>query len=188
MSATPHPALQRQTFHSPADGPAVAALAQRELQLLLAQDGSATRLCEVVAAGAVSLQLLEQKIVEHLPAELSERLPGARFIERITCLHAHGEVMMDNLSYIALDGLAPDVRRELEGGVVPIGHLLARMWVRRAFFERTPPVLCERLWGVVGLPDADATRAYCIATPAGPCMLIAETFRRGMRMDPARRA
>lgn len=183
MSATPHPALLRQTFRSPADDPTVAALAQRELQLLLAQDGSATRLCEVVAGGAVSLQLLEQRIVEHVAAEVSERLPGSRFIERLTCLHAHGEVMMDNLSYIALDGLAPDVRRDLEGGAIPIGHLLARMWVRRAFFEAAP-VLCERLWGLVGLPDAAATRSYCIVTPEGPRMLIVETFRRGMRMDP----
>lgn len=188
MSATAHPALLRQPFHATADGPAVAAFAQRELQLLLAQDGSATRLCEVVAAGAVALQLLDQQIVGRVPAEVGERLPGSRFIERITCLHAHGEVMMDNLSYIALDGLAADVRRELEEGVTPIGHLLARMWVRRAFFDAPPPALCERLWGVVGLPDAGATRSYCITTPEGPCMLITETFRRGMRMAPARQA
>lgn len=187
MSATPHPALRRQPFHCPADGPEVAACAQRELQLLLAQDGSATRLCEVVAGGAVALRLLAQQIVERVPAEVGEWLPGSRFIERLTCLHAHGEVMMDNLSYIALDGLAPEVRRDLEDGVRPIGHLLARMWVRRAFLERTPPALCHRLWSAVGLPDAPATRSYCIRTPEGPSMLITETFRRGMRMDPARK-
>jgi len=36
---------------------------------------------------------------------MRRQLPGTRFIERITSLVAHGEVMMDNLTYIALDGL-----------------------------------------------------------------------------------
>ena len=87
---------------------------------------------------------------------------------------------MDNLSYIALDGLQADVRRDLEGGVMPIGHLLGRLWVRRAFLDAAP-VLYERLWAAVGgLPDAGASRTYCILTPEGPRMLIAETYRRGM--------
>lgn len=157
------------------------------LRLLLAQDGSTTRLCESIARGPVSLHVLEQRIVQAVPAEVRGALPGASFIERITCLAAHGQVMMDNLSYIALEGLPPDVQRDLEGGAVPIGHLLSRLWVRRSFLDRTP-TLHTRLWGVVGLPDPEASRTYCIATPDGPRMLIAETYRRGMLMrrgDPA---
>lgn len=88
---------------------------------------------------------------------------------------------MDNLSYIALDGVAPDVRRDLEDGVMPIGHLLSRMWVRRSFLDPTP-VLYAKLWSAVGLPDPGASRVYCIETPDGPRMVIAETFRRGMLM------
>lgn len=79
-------------------------------------------------------------------------------------LVAHDQEMMDNLSYIALDGLPADVRRDLEGGVMPIGHLLSRMWVRRSFLNASP-MLYERLWGTAGLPDAEASRTYCIATP-----------------------
>lgn len=156
------------------------------LQLLLAQDGSTTRLCETIAGRPVSLRVVEQQIVEAVPAEVRSALPGASFIERITCLAAHGQVMMDNLSYIALEGLPADVRRDLEGGAMPIGHLLSRLWVRRAFLDATP-MLYQRLWGAVGLPDAEASRTYCIVTPDGPCMLIAETYRRGMligREDP----
>jgi len=158
------------------------------LKLLLAQDGSTTRLCETIAAGPVALQVLAQRVVHAAPGEVHDTLPGASFIERITCLAAHGEVMMDNLSYIALDGLAPDLRRDLEAGAMPIGHLLARLWVRRAFLEAAP-MMYERLWGVVGLPDPGASRAYRIVTPEGARMLIAETYRRGMLMacDGARR-
>lgn len=157
------------------------------LQLLLAQDGSTTRLCEAIAAGPVTLHVIAQQIAAAVPVEVRSVLPGASFIERVTCLVAHGEVLMDNLSYIALDGLAPDVRRDLEDGVTPIGHLLSRMWVRRSLLDPTP-VLYAKLWSAVGLPDPEASRVYCIATPDGPRMVIAETFRRGMLMTRGRGA
>ena len=173
-------ALLRQRFLQPTDSPAAAANAGLVLQLLLAQDGSTTRLCETIAGGRVALHLLEQRVVDAVPAEVRVALPGARFIERITCLAAHGQVMMDNLSYIALDGLPTDVRRDLEAGTMPIGHMLARLWVRRVFLP-AGPALQERLWAAAGgLPDPQASRSYCIVTPEGPRMLITETFRRGM--------
>ena len=152
------------------------------LRLLQAQDGSTTRLCEAIAGGSVTLHVLEQQVVHAAPREVHDALPGSSFIERITCLAAHGQVMMDNLSYIALEGLPPHLRRELEDGVIPIGHLLTRMWVRRAFLDAAP-MMYERLWRVVGLPDPDASRTYCILSPEGPRMLIAETYRRGMLVD-----
>lgn len=157
----------------------LAAHASGVLQLLLAQDGSTTRLCGTIAKGPVALHVVEQQIVDAVPPEVRSALPGTHFMERITCLAAHGQVMMDNLSYIALEGLPTDVRRDLEGGVLPIGHLLSRLWVRRSFLDATQ-VLYQRLWGAVGLPDLEASRTYCIATPDGPRMLIAETYRRGM--------
>lgn len=181
MSSFTHQPLQRQRFHDASDPPVQAAHARSVLQLLLAQDGSTTRLCETIAGGPVSLHVVEQQIVDAVPAEVRAALPGASFIERITCLAAHGQVMMDNLSYIALEGLPADVRRDLEGGAMPIGHLLSRLWVRRAFLDAAP-TLYERLWGAVGLPDPEASRTYCIVTPDGPRMLIAETYRRGMLM------
>ncbi|HEX6708609.1 MAG TPA: hypothetical protein VF169_27985 [Albitalea sp.] len=155
---------------------------RRLLALLLAQDGSTTRLCETIAAGPITLQLLHQAPTADVPAAVREALPGTRFIERITSLCAHGEVMMDNLTYIALGDLDRTLQRDLEAGELPIGHLLARLWVRREPVAGAE-ALHERLWGTVGLPDAAATRAYRILTPEGPRMLIAETYRRGMRME-----
>lgn len=184
-SPTPQPS-QRQRFHQSSDSPARAAQARSVLRLLLAQDGSTTRLCETIARGPVTLHVITQRIVESVPPQARSALPGTRFIERITFLAAHGQVMMDNLSYIALEGLAPEVRSGLEQATTPIGHLLARMWVRRSFLDPAP-LLYEQLWSEVGLPDLDASRNYCIATPEGPRMLIAQTYRRGMLMerDPA---
>ena len=174
--------LLRRRFALPAAPPAEAAHERRVLQLLLAQDGSTTRLCETIAGGPIALHLLAQTVTDQVPELVRRELPGTRFIERITSLAAHGEVMMDNLSYVALEGLAPDLRRDLEDGVMPIGHLLARLWVRRAPVTDAQ-ALHERLWGRVGVPDAPAARCYRIVAPEGPLMLIAETYRRGMLMD-----
>jgi chorismate-pyruvate lyase len=148
------------------------------LNLLLAQDGSTTRLCEAAAEGPVSLLVVDQRVVQEVPDDVRSTLPGAAFIERITCLIADGRVMMDNVAFIALEGLADDIRLDLERGTMPIGHLLARMWVRRRFIDA--PALFDKLWKSSGLPDPKASRAYCIVTPEGPRMTIAETFRRGM--------
>ena len=173
--------MQRERFDDPKAAPADAAHAQRILTLLLAQDGSTTRLCETIARGPVDLLVLRQEVTSEVPAIVREVLPGTQFIERVTSLAAHGQVMMDNIAYIALDGLSGDLRRDLEDGTLPIGHLLARLWVRRA---RLPDAtaLQDRLWGLVGQPDAPATRAYSITTPEGARMVIAETYRRGMLM------
>ena len=184
MSASTHEQpFERQRFHDALDSPAQTSHAGILLEILLAQDGSTTRLCETIAKGSVALQVVEQRIVHALPAQLSGALTGVSFIERITYLAAHGQVMMDNLSYIALDRLPVDVRRDLENAVMPIGHLLSRLWVRRALLDAAPTsTLYDRLWGAVGMPDPEASRVYCICTPEGPLMLITETYRRGMLM------
>lgn len=182
MSFQPAGNFDRQRFLDPDAAAADARHARRVLSLLLAQDGSTTRLCETVAAGPVVVDLLHQAPAADVPAIVREQLRGTRFIERVTSLVAHGQVMMDNLSYIALDGLDPSLQRELDAGETPIGHLLSRLWVRREAVADAG-VLRERLWQTVGLADESATRAYRIVTPEGPRMLIAETYRRGMLMD-----
>jgi chorismate-pyruvate lyase len=181
MSSTTGLSLRRELIVQRVDAPTVKAYAQGVLRLLLAQDGSTTRLCEAIADGPVSLHVLHQRVVHTAPDEVLRSLPGPDFIERVTCLAAHGQVMMDNLSYIALDGLPDDLRRDLEVGTRPIGHLLARLWVRRAFLDEAA-ALHERLWSTVGQADPQASRAYTVSTPEGPRMVIAETFRRGMLM------
>ncbi|HEU4620755.1 MAG TPA: chorismate pyruvate-lyase family protein [Burkholderiaceae bacterium] len=152
---------------------------QRLLTVLLAQDGSTTRLCEAIAQGPIKLHVYRQHVTHEVPALVREYLPGKQFIERITSLVAHDRVLMDNLSYIALEGLEPDIEADLRAGTMPIGHMLSRWWVRR---ERIADFidLAQRLWEAVGLPDLAATRAYRIVTPEAPRMVIVETYRRGM--------
>ncbi len=184
----PLPALQRERYLDPLAAPEQALHAGRLLSLLLAQNGSTTRLCEVLAGGPVALHLLHQGVAGPVPALVQQELPGIRFIERISCLAAQGQVMTDNLVYVALDGLDAGLQRDLDQGRVPIGHLLAGSFTHRRFLAPTPGLqeLHARLWREVGLPDAAASRAYALATAQGLHMLVIEAFRRGVQMDRRR--
>jgi chorismate-pyruvate lyase len=185
MSSTPLESILRRRFGALAVSQADAIHAQSVLRLLLAQDGSTTRLCEAVAGGPVQLHVVAQAVTDDVPSSVRATLEGPHFIERVTFLAAHGEVMMDNLTYIALAGLDADLRRDLEAGTAPIGHLLAPLWVRRSALAFAQDLLA-RLWHQVGLPDSNASRVYKIETAQRPLMVIAETYRQGMLPSHAR--
>ncbi|MDP2008401.1 MAG: hypothetical protein Q8K45_22225 [Rubrivivax sp.] len=149
------------------------------LRLLLAQDGSMTRLCEALAGRPVQLHLSAQRSTHGVPAQVQEGLRARHFIERISSLVLDGEVLTDNLVYVALDGLDPALRDQLQAGGQPIGHLIAGRWARRDTLRAGPGLLAP-LWHAVGQVDPDATRCYTMHTPEGPPMLICETFRHGL--------
>lgn len=177
-----HPAgpsqLHRERFLRVCDHPAEAAWASVVLRLLVSQDGSTTRVLESIAGGKFSVHVLDQRIIDALPRQLEGALPGTRFLRRLTSLEAHGHVLLDSLAYIAIDALPGSALRELQEGVSPIGHVLSRLWTRRAF-RVDDTDLFDELWSVVGYPDPHASRSSCIYTPDGPCMILGETFRRG---------
>jgi chorismate-pyruvate lyase len=171
--------LQRQKFLIASDTQARAGCARALLRLFLTQDGSTTRLCEAMAGDRVTVHLLFQTVVRELPAHLRNALPGRGFLRRIVSLAAEGQVLLDSISYIALDALDADSVARLEAGTTPIGHVLDELWTRRSFRSQDD-ALFEELWREVGEPDAQSSRSYSVLTQQGPCMVIAETFRRGM--------
>src|SRR5947208_16677806 len=97
MSSIPPGALLRQRFSDAVDAPG----SPRILQLLLAQGGSTTRLCESVAGGPIALHLLHQVITTDVPVVVRDSLPGERFIERITFIASHGAVTVDYFSCLS---------------------------------------------------------------------------------------
>ncbi len=154
--------------------------AEAWLKVLLAQDGSATLLSETIAQGPVRLDVVHQVVTGDVPQDVRRYLSGKEFIERQVCMSCRGEVMMDNLSYIALDAIDPELRDYLEAGISPIGHIFDRRWTRK---KPVPSLVSvqQRLWERSGAPDPSAVRSYLLETPHGACMLITETFRAGMR-------
>lgn len=175
---------QRETFLGASDHPATAAWANFVLQLLIAQDGSTTRLLEALAGCAISVRVHQQGVVPVLPAQLEGVLHGGRFLRRVVSLEAHGHVVLDSLSYTAIDALPHALTRELQEGIRPIGKVLSGLWTQRTFRSEDTELFGE-LWESVGCPDPQASRSSCIHTPAGPCVILAETFRRGVLMGIA---
>ncbi len=164
--------LDRQSFPTDAAHASV-------LRLLLAQDGSTTRLCKALASRPIEVVVHRQHETDEVPAAVREQLGGNTWLERITSLCRDGTVMMDNLSYTRLDALPGHLLAALERGVVPIGYLLDRLFVKRERVDASPEI-AARLWEVCGLRDDDASRSYRIVTPGGPLMLIFEAYRAGM--------
>jgi chorismate-pyruvate lyase len=149
------------------------------LRLLLALDGSTTRICEALAQGPVELDLLHQQQTTEVPAAVREQLGGDAWLTRVTSLHAHGQVQMDNLSYTRLDAVPAWFLEALHGGQAPIGHLLKQLFVQREPLPGSPEIE-QALWQHVGTPDHRASRCYRVVTEQGPLMLIFEAFRHGM--------
>jgi chorismate-pyruvate lyase len=156
---------------------------RRLLPLLLAQTGSTTRLCERVAGGPVSLILVRQQWLAHAPLAIAPVVGAGRCLERVTTIHAHGEVMMDNLVYIGSRGLGEEMMQGLGAGSIPIGHLVEHSFARRVPLAGGEAIL-EQLWALFGERDPGAGRAYCLEVAGGPLMCIAEAYRHGMLREP----
>lgn len=174
-------ALTRRLYHEDiVPGTVGAVWAESLLKVLISQDGSATLLCETLSGGDVRLDLIYQIVTDDVPEIVRTHLSGDRFIERQVCLSNGDEVMMDNLSYIATEMIDPEDRGSLEAGCSPIGHIFGRRWTRKTPIP-SPESIQAQLWQRSGLPDPSAVRSYLLEAPQGVCMLITETFRRGMR-------
>lgn len=148
----------------------------------MALDGSTTRVCEAIAQAPMQVELLHQQQTDRVPQAVREALGGQRFLHRVTSLHAHGQVLMDNLSYTRLDAVPDWFLAQLNEGKAPIGHLLQRLFVKREPLTHTTE-LEDALWQHVGQPDRRASRCYRIVTEQGPLMLIFEAFRSGMAVS-----
>jgi chorismate-pyruvate lyase len=165
--------VERQSF--PADASHAA-----WLRLLLAHDGSTTRLCEAVAQAPMQVVLHQQVRSAEVPPEVVEHLGGERWLCRVTSLcDPRGQVLMDNLSFTRLDAVPAWFLQKLDEGRAPIGHMLDALFVRREPVPTTA-ALQQMLWRHVGVPDDAASRSYRIVTPEQPLMLIFEVFRAGM--------
>lgn len=154
------------------------------LRLLLALDGSTTRVCEALAQAPMQVLVHHQLQTQAVPEAVREQLGGSAWLARVTSLHAHGQVLMDNLSFVRLDAVPEWFLQRLNEGAAPIGHLLQPLFVQREPVAGSAEIE-QLLWQHVGQPDARASRAYRITTEPGPLMLIFEVFRGGMVRESA---
>jgi chorismate-pyruvate lyase len=153
--------------------------ARNLLKLLLAQDGSTTKLCEAIAESRVVLTVHVQSRVETVPEVVMRELGGTSWLKRITSLHSEAQILMDNLTYTRLDRVPDWFLTDLEQGLAPVGHLLEKFFVRRERLDSTID-LEQVLFDIVGFPDSSSSRAYTINTELGALMMVFETYRAGL--------
>ena len=153
--------------------------ARNLLKLLLAQDGSTTKLCEAITESRVELIIHHQTRLETVPEVVRHELGGTSWLKRITSLHSESRVLMDNLTFTRLDRVPEWFLADLEQGVAPVGYLLSKLFVRRERLNATPE-LETQLFEIVRFADSSSSRAYTINTETGALMLVFETYRAGL--------
>lgn len=175
---TAQQSLQREVFP-------VGACPDRLLRLLLAQDGSTTRICEAILGG-IGLAVHRQELIEHPPEGVAEVLGSGALLERITSLHRNGRVAMDNLVLTRPDSLAVGLRAALLDGRVPVGRLLSDSLLRRSGID-SPGLLARLLARLAaagcGPVDLRSSRLYVVEGEDGLALLIAETYRGALAED-----
>lgn len=172
--------LHREIFHDSEPRPSdETAKEAATLQSLIERQDPMTPLLESIAGEKITVHILAQDVVQQVPSALSSCLKGNSFLRRMVSLEARGYVLLDSLSYIDIEVLPFDARQRLLDGIDPIGHVLSGLWTERSF-RRNDTELLEELWATVGHADARASRSTCIHTLAGPSIILAETFRRGV--------
>jgi chorismate-pyruvate lyase len=153
--------------------------AKNLLKLLLAQDGSTTKLCEAITDSRVELTVQAQTRVETVPEVVKRELGGISWLQRVTSLTTESRVLMDNLTFTRLDRVPEWFLADLEQGLAPVGHLLEKLFVRRNPVDSSLE-LETQLFENVGFPDSSSSRAYTINTEMGALMLVFETYRAGL--------
>lgn len=161
-------------------GTPLAAWSDAWLRVLLAQDGSATLLCETIVGAPVSLDVVHQSVTTQVPDSVRQQLGGRRFIERQVVMSYDGAVMMDNLTFVSLDRIDPEVATHLAQRQSPIGYIFEAKSTKKRPVAQDDAIL-DRLWSRCGLPDREAARSYILDIDNIACMLITETYRAGMR-------
>lgn len=157
----------------------------RDLRILIATDGTLTRILSIVAGDEAVVQIVEQQIHEVAP-KMSEldQLPSGRVLRRRILLkgRSSGNPLVAAESLIAMDLLPPAILTSLTETDRPIGEVMAANRIET--FKEAAKVWIGELPGWLAL-DGDQNsdtgtiaRRYRIIARGQPVMVITEYFLR----------
>ncbi len=159
----------------------------RDLRILIASNGTLTRILGIVADDEIVLQIVEQQIHEALPrTPCSEQSPDGRFLQRRILLkgRSSGHAFVAAESLIAVDLLPPAMTTSLIETECPIGEILvasqletfkeaAEVWIGQ------PPAWLPR--PECEIAEAETVgRRYRVLSGERPVMIITEYFLRNV--------
>ncbi len=159
----------------------------RDLRILIATDGTLTRILNIVAGNEIVVQIVEQQIHDVAPKipEL-QQLPSGRVLERRILLKGRGSgnPLVAAESLISIDLLPPAILTSLTETDRPIGEVMAASRVET--FKEAAKVWIGKLPGWLELDGYQNSRTgtiarrYRIVAGGQPVMVITEHFLRNV--------
>ena len=162
----------------------------RELRILIATNGTLTRILGVVANDEIVLEIIDQQIRDIAP-ELPEleQLPSGRVLQRHILLkgRSSGNPFVAAESLIAIDQLPPAIVTSLTKTERPIGEVIAASCLE-TFKEAAkvwvgPPPGWLAVAGYQNAEPRIVARRYRIISEGQPVMIITEYFLRNAFRD-----
>lgn len=162
----------------------------RDIRILIATDGTLTRMLNIVANDEIVLQIIKQEICNIAPTEPeSEELPNRRVLKRHTVLsgRSSGTAYIAAEALIAIDHLPPSIITDLTKTERPIGEVMAASGLET--FKETATVWKGALPGwVVTAGNHDArighiARRYRVIVGGQRAIIITEYFLQNVFSD-----
>lgn len=159
----------------------------RDLRILIASNGTLTRILGIVAGDEIVLQIVEQQIHEALPrTPCSEQSPDGRLLQRRILLkgQSSGHAFVAAESLIAVDLLPPAMTTSLIETECPIGEILIAS--RLETFKEAAEVWIGQPPGWLPRPESEIAEAetvgrrYRVISGERPVMIITEYFLRNV--------
>src|SRR5581483_8721298 len=159
----------------------------RDLRILIACNGTLTRILGIVADDDIVVQIVEQQIHRTAPRPTGlEQLPSGRVLQRRILLkgRSSGQAFVAAESLIAIDLLPPAITTSLTETDRPSGEVMAASYLE-TFKEAAqvwvgkPPGWLTRA-GCQDLHPKIVARRYCIMTSGQPAIIITEHFLRNV--------
>jgi chorismate lyase len=156
----------------------------RELRILIASNGTLTRILGIVADDEIVVQIIEQQLHDGSPAISGlEQLPSGRVLQRRILLkgRSSGHSFVAAESLIAVDLLPPAITTSLTGTERPIGEIMAASSLET--FKETAKVWIGHPpdWLVLaGHQNSEKiiARRYRVIAGGHPAIIITEYFLR----------
>jgi chorismate--pyruvate lyase len=155
----------------------------RDLRILVATDGTLTRMLGTVAGEEIFVEVVQQQIHRVTPkAADNGPIPAGRVLRRHVLLtgRSSGQRFVAAESLIAVDVLPPAITASLTKTDRPIGEVVAASRLE-TFKEAADVWIAELPAWLTGYRDGGAgvvTRRYRIMTAGRPVMVITEYFLR----------
>jgi len=162
----------------------------RDLRILIASNGTLTRVLGMVANDEIVVQIVEQQVHAHAPRiPGSEHLPSGRLLQRQILLkgRSSGHAFVAAESFVAIDLLPSAITTSLTTTQRPIGEIIdascletfkeaAKVWMG-------PPPGWLALAGYQHSEPKIAARRYRVITGGQPAIIITEYFLRKVFQD-----